>query len=62
MGESIGSPGLWLGFTAFVLAMLAAREERCTVVPLRTDRPPRNYGIVRSLVELPAGLGYTPEM
>jgi hypothetical protein len=43
-------------------AIAAAREDRCTVVPLRTDRPPRNYGIVRSLVELPAGLGYTPEM
>src|ERR1041385_5063398 len=23
MGESVGSPGLWLGFTVFVLALLA---------------------------------------
>jgi hypothetical protein len=44
------------------LAIAAAREARCTAVPLRTDRPPRNYGIVRSLLELPTSLGYTPEM
>ena len=32
------------------LAVAAARSSRCTVVPLRTDRAPRCYEAVRSLV------------
>jgi hypothetical protein len=44
------------------LAIAAARQERCTAVPLRTDRPPRNYAVVRSLLELPTAPGYTSEM
>lgn len=43
-------------------AVAAARDARCTVVPLRTDRPPRNYAVVRSVVEMPLDLGCTPEM
>jgi hypothetical protein len=43
-------------------AVAAARDARCTVVPLRTDRPPRNYGVIRSLVEPPPGPSFTSEM
>jgi hypothetical protein len=44
------------------IAVSAARGKGCTVVPLRTDRPPRNYAVIRSLVEPPSDLGYTSEM
>jgi hypothetical protein len=44
------------------LAIAAARNRNCTLVPLRTDRPPRNYAVIRTLLEPASGLGYTPEM
>jgi len=32
------------------LAVAAARAGRCTVVPMRTDRPPRGYAVIEQLI------------
>ena len=41
------------------LAIAAGRAGRCTVVPMRTDRPARAYGCSRQLVARPSSPGST---